>query len=148
MAGDAQFTNFTAVSVKGVFDTGMQPQNSAYIGGIAGELYSSTIDGTAYIVYTENCYADIEVTIMDDSALETAAVGGLFGYISSYSGAVSIINSRTDGEVYGGQFTGGIAGSTSYYTSIINCISGANVTELPKKFPTRAASWAVCRATA
>ncbi len=128
VAGDAQFTNFTAVSVKGVFDTGMQPQNSAYIGGIAGELYSSTIDGTAYIVYTENCYADIEVTIMDDSALETAAVGGLFGYISSYSGAVSIINSRTDGEVYGGQFTGGIAGSTSYYTSIINCISGANVT--------------------
>ena len=64
VAGDAQFTNFTAVSVKGVFDTGMQPQNSAYIGGIAGQLYSSTIDGTAYIVYTENCYADIEVTII------------------------------------------------------------------------------------
>lgn len=128
IAGYSEFTNFTAVTVKGLFDTGMQPQNSAYIGGLAGSLYSSTIDDTAYIVYTENCYADIEITIMADSALETAAVGGLFGYITSYSGAVAIINSRTDGEIYGGQFTGGIAGYTSYYTSIINCVSGANVT--------------------
>lgn len=133
VAGYAGNTNFTKVTVSGVLNTSMQPSNSAYVGGIAGG-YNASADGEhSYITYIENCYADIETVIDEEGSLESAAVGGIVGYVINYSSTVAVINSRSDGRIYGGQFTGGIAGSVSNYVSIINCVSGAEVTATSKE---------------
>ena len=133
VAGYSNNTNFIKVTVSGVLNTSMQPSNSAYVGGIAGGYNASADSDHSYVTYIENCYADIETVIDDEGSLESAAVGGIVGYVINYSSTVAVINSRTDGRIYGGQFTGGIAGSVSNYVSIINCASGAEVTATSKE---------------
>ena len=136
VVGYAVNTNFTHVTTKGTIDTYFMEGNSVFLGGLAGVLQMSSVDGVRYISYIENCFADFTTTIVDENSmygggsLESAANGGLFGYVSTAlgtGGAVAIVNSATAGSVYGGEWIGGIVGQMSTNVSIIDCLSSATV---------------------
>lgn len=128
LVGYATLTNLENVSVSGAVDTNLLPKNTAYIGGIAGVLSSPSRGGTAYMLYVENCFADLTVKIDEEGCLDSAAVGGMFGYVSTSDGAISIINCKTSGTVLGGEWTGGIAAYLrGDNITIINCASDAKV---------------------
>ncbi len=133
VVGEAVLTNFRNVKATGAFHANTLATNVVYLGGLAGMLDVSAHDGQSYIAYVENCYAEIRVEIVgegeeDGGSLESAAVGGLLGHVYGLSGAAAIVNSATSGTVYGGAYTGGLAGSLDFdNVSIINCYSSANV---------------------
>lgn len=133
VAGYAQLTNFTNVRVGGTLETRVLTNNPVYMGGLAGELTMGY--GKSYMVYTENCHANITNVIGkyddgDQSVLINGALGGLFGVIyNSSSSAVAIVNSSTAGSLDGGQWVGGLVGSiTGGYVSTINCASHTRCT--------------------
>ena len=135
VVGNATNSNFTNVTSKGVIETNLMAENGVFLGGLAGVLQMSTVDGTKYISYVENCFADFTTTIIDEDdeyggSLEKAVNGGHIGYISTgmgTSGAVAIVNSASTGSVHGGEWVGGLIGQMSNNVSIIDCISSATV---------------------
>lgn len=126
VAGYAQLTNFQNINVSGTIYSNLLAENSAYIGGLAGELdiYSNE---QAYILYVENCNVNVEMIVDEEGSLEGDVVGGLLGYIKNYNSAAAIVNCKTDGYILGGQYTGGLVGYITDYISIINCASTAKV---------------------
>ena len=127
VVGYAELTNFTKVNAIGTIETSMLEANPTYLGGIAGGLSANTYSGQSYVVYVENCYADVTTTIGEEGSHENGAVGGLFGYVLDYSSTVAIINCATTGSLRGGMYAGGLVGTISDYVSIINCTSSASV---------------------
>ena len=132
VAGYACNTNFTNVTVTGEIETGLMPSNRAYIGGIAGVLVMRSANGQSYISYTQNCYTKITTSIVDEGtddggSLESAVLGGIFGYVTSTAGTASVIGCATAGKLHGGTFTGGVVGYISENVSIIDCFSAAAV---------------------
>ncbi|MGN1041965.1 MAG: InlB B-repeat-containing protein, partial [Christensenellales bacterium] len=132
VVGEASLTNFSDVTVTGVLDTHLFESNPAYIGGIAGSWHVDG-GGTAYIAYMENCYSAVETKIGRDDegqlcALDSAVNGGLVGYLYTYGCAASIVNSVSDGKVYGGKYLGGlIAYISGNYVSVVNCANYSSV---------------------
>lgn len=131
VAGYASLTTFENVSVSGKIATFLMADNGANIGGIAGWCANASNE-QAYIVYLENCFADIEIGISEQDgekgSLENGRVGGLFGVIYNQNCSVAVINCAVNGAVYGGQYTGGITGYINGLTTIINCYNAAAVT--------------------
>lgn len=123
----SRLTNMTNVKVSGEIIVDMMNDNYICAGGIAGGLYADADNGQAYIVYVENCYANVDISVAEEGAFENGAAGGLYGFVQTYSSAVAVINCSSAGKVAGGMFTGGLIGSVSDYTSIINCYSSSQV---------------------
>lgn len=122
--GLASLTNVRAVSVTGAIETSLVETNAASIGGVIG--YAS--NSGSFIVYTENCYVDIEISSDEDGSLQEAMLGGIIGGIYNSSATHAVINSKADGVINGGASTGGIVGSVNDKLSVINCAVAASVT--------------------
>ena len=128
IAGYAELSDFTNVTVSGTVTTSMMEANPTHIGGLAGTLHASMSDDQAYIAYVENCYVDLTTVIAEDGEQhESGSAGGLFGYIQTYQSAVAILNCATAGTIRGGMYAGGLVGSMGSYVSIINSTSSASV---------------------
>lgn len=131
VVGSAKLSVFENVEVTGLITTKIFENNPGYFGGIAGEWRVSDGNGS-YYAYTKNCYTNVETAIGEiegePCSLESAANGGLFGYIYNYGSAVAIFNSITEGKVFGGKYVGGLVGTTSSdNVSILDCGSYATV---------------------
>ncbi len=131
VVGQAILSVFENINVTGTINTKIFDNNGAYLGGIAGLWYVSDAS-QAYFAYARNCYTNVETTIGElegeECSLESAVNGGLFGYVYNYSSAVAIINSITEGKVYGGKYVGGLVGYfASGNASILDSGSYASV---------------------
>lgn len=129
----ARLTNLTNVHVSGRLLIDMMNDNYVYVGGVAGGIYADTEASQAYIVYVENCYANVNISVGEEGAFENGAAGGLIGFLQNSSSTTAVINSASAGVVSGGMFTGGLIGSISNYVSVINCYSSAQVSPTAKE---------------
>lgn len=132
VVGHAILTVFENIDVTGQITTKVFENNGAYLGGIAG-MWDVRDGSKAYYVDARNCHTNIETVIGEvdgeKCSLENGVNGGLFGYVSTYNGAVAIINSITEGKVYGGKYVGGLVGYLSANNaSILDSASYAAVT--------------------
>lgn len=129
--GSAKLSVFENIEVTGRITTKIFANNPAFLGGIAGEWRVNSELGS-YYAYAKNCYSNVETVIGEiegePCSLESAANGGLFGYIYNSNSAVAIINSITKGKVFGGKYVGGLVGySASANVSILDCGSYATI---------------------
>lgn len=99
----------------------------SYVGGAVGVQQSITVDqadGLLYHYYGTTEYVHTDVAISAANGY-IAAAGGIVGYsISSHErGASMILNSYSEGDVYGAMSSGGVVGRLGDYSSVTNCYS-------------------------
>lgn len=136
VAGCSSLTTFENINVSGNISTFLMADNDANIGGLCGWADNSS-DKKAYIVYTENCFVNVQMSIDEADgefgSLENARVGGLFGVVYNQNCSNAILNCAVYGKVYGGQYTGGIAGYINGLTSVMDCLNTASVEATAKE---------------
>ncbi|MGN1040642.1 MAG: InlB B-repeat-containing protein, partial [Candidatus Fimimonas sp.] len=64
LAGFAELTQFSNVSVQGTIQTNFLEGTTAYVGGLVGYAYNGvSAQGQGFIAFCENCYANVEMSV-------------------------------------------------------------------------------------
>ena len=125
-AGYAMSSHFSDVDVDIQLictETAEASTRAAYVGGMAG---------CGSVLVAEDCRAEGKLTISEEAASRVFYAGGMFGYLSGTSQAVSCssdvqLDIKTKGVSYAGGIVGYLTGSGEL-TSIDSCVNSGSVT--------------------
>lgn len=97
----------------------------SYVGGAVGIQNSATLTNGNDIQYFPAATSYVHTNVDIDCDGGVLATGGVVGYVvSEHERAISsIVNSYSEGNVFGGIYSGGVAGYLGDYSSMANCYS-------------------------
>ncbi len=133
IVGFSAGANIVACSAEGEINVSSSGYFS-YAGGAVGVQQSVSVNASGNVLYHYHATAEYIHTNVTISASRgyVAAAGGVVGYAMTIHerAASTILNSYSEGSIFGAMHSGGIVGNLGDYCSVVNCYSKGYVQAL------------------